>query len=79
MSSGRYQDADEVVRKGLRLVQRREDEEKARLKALGNAARVGIADIEAGRFSEFDSPAKLRDYLNKLSDEVSPQERRRSG
>ena len=77
VSSGRYQNASEVLREGLRLVERQEAETKLRLKALREAARVGIADIEAGRFSEFDSPAELRRFLGKLADEVLPPKRQR--
>src|SRR5688572_19324577 len=55
VSTGRYQNASEVLREGLRLVERREEEDKARLKNLREAARVGIADIEGGRFRDFSS------------------------
>ena len=63
VASGRYQNASEVLREGLRLIESRETEEKARLKALREAARVGIADIDAGRFRSFDSPAALKRHL----------------
>jgi len=56
VSSGRYQNASEVLREGLRLIENREAEAKIRLKALREAARIGIADIDAGRFRTFDSP-----------------------
>ena len=37
VASGRYQNASEVLRDGLRLVENREADEKARLKALREA------------------------------------------
>ncbi len=68
VSSGRYQNASEVLREGLRLVEGQEAEAKARIKALRDAARVGIADIEAGRYRTFDSPADLDYHLSTLRD-----------
>jgi antitoxin ParD1/3/4 len=49
VSAGRYQNASEGLREGLRLVENQGEEAKARLKALREAAREGIADVEAGR------------------------------
>ncbi len=48
--SGRYQNASEVVREGLRLVEHRAAEDAARLEALQKAAQVGWNDVDAGRF-----------------------------
>jgi antitoxin ParD1/3/4 len=66
VASGRYQNASEVLREGLRLVEQREVEEGVRLDALRAAVNVGIADIDAGRFKTFDSfeslGAHLQDY-----------------
>jgi len=70
VSSGRYQNASEVLREGLRLVEDQEAQAKARLKALRESARVGIADIEAGRYRTFDSPADLNRHLGTLRDGV---------
>jgi antitoxin ParD1/3/4 len=63
VASGRYQNASEVLREGLRLIERREAEDKARLAALRDAARIGFADIDAGRFRSFESPAALKRHL----------------
>jgi antitoxin ParD1/3/4 len=68
--SGRYQNASEVLREGLRLIERRAAEDEARLTALREAARLGIADIEAGRFRTFDSPDALSRHLATLSSEA---------
>jgi antitoxin ParD1/3/4 len=70
VTSGRYQNASEVLRDGLRLIENREAEERARLKALRDAVNVGIADIEAGRFESFDSPTDIKRYMRSIGTEV---------
>lgn len=50
VKSGRYQNASEVVREGLRLVEQRAAEDAARLEALKKAAQIGWDEVEAGRF-----------------------------
>lgn len=70
VESGRYQNASEVLRDGLRLVEAREAEDSARLKALREAARVGIADIEAGRFETFKNSSSLERHLRSLTDKA---------
>ena len=70
VSEGRYQNASEVMRDGLRLIEDKEEQTKAHLRALREAARVGIADIEAGRYRTFDTPADLNRHLGTVRDRV---------
>ena len=70
VASGQYQNASEVLREGLRLVQAREAEQAAKLAALREAVAVGIADIEAGRYTEFTDAASLRSHINGISQRV---------
>jgi len=67
VTSGRYQNASEVLREGLRLVEQREAEDAYRLDALRSAVQIGIADIEAGRFKTFDSKETLRAHLKSIT------------
>ena len=67
VTSGRYQNASEVLREGLRLVERRESEDEMRLAALREAARIGIADIDGGAFRSFNSADELGQHLAKLA------------
>jgi antitoxin ParD1/3/4 len=70
VASGRYQNASEVLREGLRLVEQREAEDKARLVALRAAIRVGIEDIEAGRYETFATAEAIHEYISRLSKEI---------
>ena len=70
VSSGRYQNASEVLREGLRLIEDREAQDSARLQALREAARVGMADIDAGRFRSFESPVALSRRLAAIADKA---------
>lgn len=70
VESGRYQNASEVLRDGLRLVEQREAEDAAKLRALREAARTGFAALDRGEFKEFENVAELEAYLNKLSEKV---------
>ena len=70
VKSGRYQNASEVLREGLRLIERQAAEDKAKLKALREAARLGIADIEAGRYTTFTTEDSLRTHLTGLAEEA---------
>jgi antitoxin ParD1/3/4 len=68
--SGRYQNASEVIREGLRLIARREAEDAARLAALRSAAEVGISALERGAYREFSDAATLEQYLNEIADQA---------
>lgn len=70
VASGQYQNASEVMREGLRLVQAREAEQAARLAALREAVAVGIADIEAGRYTEFRDAKSLRTHVDAIAQRV---------
>jgi antitoxin ParD1/3/4 len=70
VESGRYQNASEVLREGLRLVEQREAEDASKLKALRAAARVGVNALDRGEFREFESIEDLQAYLNDLSEKV---------
>jgi antitoxin ParD1/3/4 len=58
--TGLYQTASEVVREGLRLLQERDQLEKARLAELRSLVAVGIDQIEAGSTTPFDDAALKR-------------------
>lgn len=68
VSSGRYQNASEVLRDGLRLIEQREIEIQARLSALRDAANLGLAAIARGEYRTFTSADDIEDHLNKVAE-----------
>jgi antitoxin ParD1/3/4 len=70
VQSGRYQNASEVLRDGLRLVEERDRRENAKLKALRQAARKGWADVSAGRYTDV-ADDELEDFVGQLGRRAS--------
>jgi antitoxin ParD1/3/4 len=68
--SGRYQNASEVLREGLRLLEQRAAEDDARLTILRKAARTGFDALDRGEFKEFAARDELQAYLNDLSEKI---------
>ena len=52
VESGRYQNASEVLREGLRLIEERDAREEAKLGALREASQVGFADLDEDRYRD---------------------------
>lgn len=68
--SGRYQNASEVLREGLRLVEERERIAQAKLKAIRQATRQGWADVSAGRYADV-ADDQLEDFVGQLGRRVA--------
>ena len=51
VDGGRYNNVSEVVRDGLRLLERRQQEDAAKLEALRHAVASGVAAIDGGDFT----------------------------
>lgn len=67
VEGGEYQNASEVLREGLRLVEERRAKYNARLEALRAAVQEGIDSIEAGRFTTLKTEEELEAHFNALA------------
>ena len=68
VTSGRYQNASEVLRQGLRLIETREVEDAAKLEALREATRVGEAAIRRGEYRTFGAVGELARHLDEIAE-----------
>jgi antitoxin ParD1/3/4 len=64
VASGRYNNVSEVVRDGLRLLESRVQEDKAKLAALRDAARQGFAAIERGEYLALQSDQDIESFVH---------------
>ena len=72
VDSGYYQNASEVLREGLRLIEERERIEAAKLKALQQAASQGWEDVAAGRYIDVAND-QLEDFIGQLGQRAARQ------
>jgi antitoxin ParD1/3/4 len=71
ISSGRFSDASEVVREGLRLLEQREVENQARLDWLRAAAKDGLDVIDRGEYATLRSQREIPDFIHEMGEEAS--------
>src|ERR1700740_149209 len=80
VATGRFQNASEVLREGIRLVEQRMAEDRARVDALRSAILVDEPDIDAVKSKVFKGAA-LRNHLAALPrtarTDATPRQRRR--
>lgn len=72
LEAGRYQNASEVVRAALRLLEKQEEEDKVKIEALRKANVLGIAAYERGDYATINSDADLDKVFADIDAKLTP-------
>ena len=66
IKTGRFQNASEVVRAGLRLLEQQEAENELKLQALREAIDVGFKAIDEGRYITLESREDISAFMDSV-------------
>ncbi len=77
VESGRYKNAGEVLRAGLRLLEQSTTEDEQKLALLRNLAAEGFGQIDQGQGIELPNQKRLSAHIAKLGREAAETARRR--
>ena len=66
VTSGRFKNASEVVRAGLRLLERQNREEEEKLALLRRLAAEGFHELDQGRGAAIDGERQLRKFIGQI-------------
>ena len=70
ISSGRFSNASEVVREGLRLLEQREAEDRAKLEWLRSTTQEAFAALDRGEGIQLSSADDIDAFVNNVKSEL---------
>ena len=76
ITSGRFSNASEMVREGLRLLEQREQEDRAKIEWLRSATKEATDSIDRGEGIEFETIDDLAAYVHQVGKEAVAEQRR---
>ena len=71
ITTGRFSNASEIVREGLRLLEQREQEDRAKIEWLRSAAKEGFDAADHGDYVALRSDQEIDDFVDQARREVT--------
>ena len=79
IASGQYQNASEVVRAGLRLLEKSNEEEDEKLRALRGLAAEAFASLDRNEGTRIEGDQQLAEFIREIGLRAANRSARRSG
>ena len=70
LESGRFRNASEVIRAGLRLLESQDREEQTKIEALRTAFKEGQDAYERGEFVVMENDEEIDRYFDRVDEEI---------
>ncbi|MBI2421399.1 MAG: type II toxin-antitoxin system ParD family antitoxin [Candidatus Hydrogenedentes bacterium] len=68
VASGHYNNASEVVRTALRLLEQQQEEHRMKLERLRSEVHTGFEDLKEGRYREINGEEELQSFFNEIDE-----------
>ncbi len=78
VTSGRFSNASEVVRAGLRLLEQQARENEEKLTLLRSLASEAFAELDRGQAIGIDSPRQLAEFIGQTGRRAAKEAQRRT-